>query len=495
MATLKDLYRLVHALDKNEKKNLSLLIEAMGGKAKKRYADSLHIINEQKEFDAEKLKKKLGASVSGMSLSEANDYFYTFICKSLANAQTAATANLGFLKEMILVETFISKGLFDQAARQLHPLLDKLKEGNSFGLLSRGLELHSIICSSNESTRMDYPLRKAILREREQKAKDQLQYLEILKLSQQVDETVQKIGDPRQKSHMQAYEEIYKHPLCHVPYSEISTQAFTMYAPFRTGIVGMIEGNQAAIKACYEALEEFNHRLNFRDHYVVAFYLYDNLVSDCIREGDVKGIQQVIPMLRALLPHAKQRGVAQKIMAKIWFSELSEHLLRGTFAAGVASYEDSIREEHKAQWIEAPLAYMNILLGARLYYMNNEPEKALDQLAELQPLEKAFRSSLAIAYRFLYLLCYYRLSHYSLIASTADSIYKSLLKQEKLYPPERAMLKFVKGKHQPDTIVTQMRTLYDTLLKLSKEPYNESFFQHGDYLKWLDLELHKKRKG
>lgn len=494
MATLKELYKLVHALDKSEKKNLSILIEALGGKARQRYAKSLRIINEQKDFDADKLKAKLGADVSGMSLTEANDYFFAFICKSLISNQTPATGNLGLLKEIILVETFVSKGLFDLADRHLQPLLEKLHRGNSFGLLSRGLELHSIVVSSNDRTKHEYKKRLEIIETREQVSRNHLQYIEIIRLNQRLDETVQQVGDPRQKSHLNLYEAIYKDAVCHIPYKEVSTQAFTMYAPLRTGIVGMIEGNQAAIRECRIALEEFHKRLNFRDHFVVAFYLYDNLISDCIREREAESIPPIIADMEKLLPYVKQRGVRQKVTAKIMFSELSLDIISRQYKRGVENYERWTKEELKQTWNEAPLAYMNYLLGARLYYLNNNPDKALDELLALRPIEKGFRASLTIAYRFMFLLCYYKLGNYSLVTSTADSIYKSLLKQEKLYAPERAMLRFVKSSTNPDKLNNNLKTLYSTLLDLSKDHFNESFFQHGDYLEWLQVEIEKKKR-
>ncbi|MBP6730906.1 MAG: hypothetical protein KA149_02540, partial [Chitinophagales bacterium] len=104
MATLKEVHTLVHALDKAEKKNLSILIEAMGGKGRQRYAKSLRIFNQQKEFDATVLKQKLSVGLAGMSLTEANDYFFGFICKLLTSNLMPRAGNLGLLKDLTLVE-------------------------------------------------------------------------------------------------------------------------------------------------------------------------------------------------------------------------------------------------------------------------------------------------------------------------------------------------------------------------------------------------------
>ena len=45
MATLKELYQLVQALDKAEKRSVTIMIDAFGAKARQRYTNAFHILN------------------------------------------------------------------------------------------------------------------------------------------------------------------------------------------------------------------------------------------------------------------------------------------------------------------------------------------------------------------------------------------------------------------------------------------------------------------
>ena len=111
MASLKELHDLIHKLDKNEKKYLSMMIEGISGKAKSRYANSLRQINAQKVFDADRLKSKLSGDLSGMNLSEANSNLYQFICRSLVSYHNTTSENMEAQKNLLLVEILINKGL------------------------------------------------------------------------------------------------------------------------------------------------------------------------------------------------------------------------------------------------------------------------------------------------------------------------------------------------------------------------------------------------
>lgn len=493
MATLKQLYQLVHALDKAEKKHVSMMVDALGGKARTRYASALRIINDQKDFDAEKLKQKLSTGINGMSLTEANDYIFAFICKSLVSHSTPPTGNLGLLKEMILVEMMVSKGLFDIADKLLQPLLEKLHNGNSFGLLIRGQELLSIITASRQQSTNDYQTRTTIIDKRTQTAREHLLFLEIMRMNHQLYELAHIIGEPREKNHLQQYEAIYKNPVWKTSYNQVSKQVFIMFAPLRIDMVNMVRGSDAAIAEGKEALREFRARFHLRDHYILAFYLLDSTISDCIRSQDERSMLPLLDELRALLPFVKQHAVAQKIQAKLMHAELTLFLFHKNYSKGIARLDEWMKPDCITLWKEAPLAYLNLLTGARLHYLNRSPEQALDFLHLMQPSEKEFRASITTAYRFLYLLCYYQLEEPSLVHSTATSLYKSLLKHEKLYAPERAILRFAKGSGTLERLKKNMRELQSTLTTLSKDPLHKSFFQFADYLDWLEMEVGKKR--
>ncbi|MFN8288048.1 MAG: hypothetical protein U0V74_14930 [Chitinophagales bacterium] len=489
MATLKELYDLVHALDKSEKKHLSLMIKAIGGKASDRYAYCFKSINKQTRFDGEKLKQKLATGVSGMNISEANNNFYGFLCKALLNYKKPATANLGLLKDLILVETLISKGQLIPAQKLHTPLLKRLKQGNSFGLLARGLELNSILTASIKESAYDYKRRLEIMDERRQSAQDQLKYVEVIRLSTLLSRASHDIGPPRTKEQWKVYAKIYDDPVCHLPITGISKQLFIMYAPIKTEIMALVAGDEAAIKECKVALKELYKNFHLSEHATAAFYLLDNLVSDVIRLQDSKTLTEGLEELRQLLPYAKQKGLYQLIQSKIMMVELSMCFIKRDYEKGIVRVKEWTKPQILDTWKEAPLAYINYLWCARICYLSNLPEKALDYLQPLQLIEKTLRPVIFINYKFLTLLCHYKMRNYTLVNYGGQALYKHLLRMEKLYEPERALLRFFKNSGSFDKTNKQLQVLRTAFNKLQKDPLNEPFFQFADYDEWLKGEV------
>lgn len=485
MATLKELYELVHSLDKSEKKHLSLMIKAIGGKASDRYAYCFRVINESTTFNTQRLKEKLATGVHGMNLSEANSNFYGFLCKALLNYKKPPTANLGLLKDLILVETLISKGQLVSALKLHTPLLKRLKQGNSFGLLGRGLELSSILTASIKSTAYNYGKRLEIMDERRKSAQDQLTYIEIIRLSTLLAQAAHDIGPPRTREQLNVYAEIYKEPVCHLSFKGMSKQLFIMYGSIKTDIIAIVDGNEAAIKECKLALKELHKNFDIREHATAAFYLLDNLISDCIRIKDTRSLSEGLQELQQLLPYIKQKGLYQLVQSKIMIAELSICFINGDYAKGNNKVKEWMKPQMLNTWKEAPLAYINYLWCARMCYLCNEPEKALDYLQPLQQIEKDLRPVIFINYRFLTLLCHYKMGNYTLVNYGGQGLYKHLLRMEKLYDPERALLRFFKNSGSFDKTNKQLQILRSAFSKLGKDPLHIPFFEFADYNEWL----------
>lgn len=461
------------------------MIKAIGGKASDRYAYCFKIINESATYNPLRLKQKLATGVHGMNLSEANTNFYGFLCKALLNYKKPPTANLGLLKDLILVETLISKGQLVSAQKLHTPLLKRLKQGNSFGLLGRGLEQSSILTASIRSSAYDYKKRLEIMDERRKSAQEQLTYIEIMRLSTLLARAAHDIGPPRTREQLNVYAEIYKEPVCHLPLKGLSKQLFIMYGSIKTDIIAIVEGNEAAIKECKVALKELHKNFDIREHATAAFYLLDNLISDCIRIKDIKSLTEGLLELHQLLPYIKQKGLYQLVQSKIMMAEISVYFINGDYEKGNNKVKEWMKPQIQNTWKEAPLAYINYLWCARMCYLCNEPHKALDYLQPLQQIEKDLRPVIFINYRFLTLLCHYKMGNYTLVNYAGQGLYKHLLRMEKLYEPERALLRFFKNSGSFDKTNKQLQILRSAFNKLEKDDLNTPFFEFADYNEWL----------
>jgi len=494
MATLKQLHELIHALDKNEKKFLSLMIDGVSGKAKARYTGAFKIINSSKEFDPDKLKEKLSKDLAGMNLSEANTNFYNFMCKSILAYQSFDNGNIGTQKELILVDVLISKGLFETAYQMLQPLIVKLKKSGTYAMQHRAFELRSNITINYRKLAIDYETRYQHYAERLNIIDEYRQAVEVTMLNTQFIELAQRTGDPRTENQLKEFIAINQHPLLKLSFTQVSTRVLGTFVALKLALKSIAETNESIADIKQEARKEIYKRLNKDDAYLQDSYLIDFIIAEAIHLKRKEVLTECISELHQLCKVIHHKGQQQKMLTRILMAELTLCLWDKDFAKAEKTIAEWMTDKKKELWIDASLSYINLLLMARLLYMAGKPDKALDYLIMLNDFEKILRPTVHISYRFLFLLCHYKLKHYQFLASATESLYRLLLKQDKLYAPEKALLNFVKKCDHFDTIKTQLQELQVTFNTLENDPLNRPFFAFGDYKEWLGAEIKERKK-
>lgn len=133
-----DLFRLVKALNKGEKRNFKLLAGLMAGD--KKYIELFDLIDKQVTYDETKLSK---SDLYGGQLSVAKNYLFRFLLKSLLYYNSDPISEMIQLKEQARILT--SRDLLSQAQKALRKALqiaDKLEAFESIHeMLDRQMEL------------------------------------------------------------------------------------------------------------------------------------------------------------------------------------------------------------------------------------------------------------------------------------------------------------------------------------------------------------------
>lgn len=492
MASLKQLHELLHSLDKQEKKHLSVMVQAIGGKARARYAQAIKIINAQKEFDTDALKKKLSSHVSGMNLSEANNNLYEFVCRALTTYQSGSATT--YANQLKLVEFFLQKKLFESAHKVLQKVIPSLEDNASIATLLRAHELQEVLTINYAPVNNDYNFRVKFFEQRLKAADMNRQNIDYLFLLFRYFELVKKIGEPRTAAQAKLYEEIWNDPRVHVPVESIYNRTLKIFYSLRGGL--MIVLNMPDVnEKIRNQLHHFRTKVTGTIGAMGEMALISSLLWSMLRQSKInwQELQEIKKQTNEIKRNVPLVSIHERAKAQLITLELAYYIRESKFTEGIRHFENCMQPEERNQWKDALQSYEIPYAGARLYYLNNDPNKALDYLLAIQSQEKIMRTPFLISYRFLFLLCYYKLNNHSLVTSTADSIYKSLLKQEKLYAPEKALLRFVKSSGTIQKMKDNMKALHQTYLDLSKDPLNLSFFLYGDYLEWLKMELGKQK--
>ncbi|MFN8321922.1 MAG: hypothetical protein U0T74_04640 [Chitinophagales bacterium] len=492
MATLKELHELVHSLDKNEKKYISMMMDSLAGKARDRYSRAFKTINEQKEFDAEKLKVKLSSGVNGMSLTEANNYVYDFICKNIVSYQPGN--QLGYTSRLKLIEFFVNRKLFASAHKLLQQLIPELEVSPSIALLFRAHELQEMITINYVPVNKDYDFRVKFFEKRIAATNANRQNIDYLYLQFKFFHLVKTIGEPRNASEIKKYAALWDDPLMHVPISEINDRTIKIYYVLRGALMTVLH-LPGASQEIRNQLKDFRERFSTHKMPLGEADLIDVLLSNMAENEKISWneLQQTKLRIAELEKQIPLISVHQRMRAKVVIIELTYYLKEGKYKEGIKLLENYMKPEEKNKWKDAPLAYMIPFTGARLFYLNNDPDKALDYLLLIQEQEKSMRPFFLISYRFLFLLCHYKLENFQFLDSAIISLTRSLKKMDKLYAPEKAMLQFLTHGSHINKMETHLRKLSVTLKNLRQDPCHKLFFEFGDYEEWLKEDSKKNR--
>lgn len=488
MATLKELHELVHALDKNEKKYISMMMDSLAGKARDRYSKAFKTINEQKEFDADKLKAKLSSGVNGMSLTEANNYVYDFICKNIVSYQPGN--QLGYTSRLKLIEFFVNRKLFASAHKLLQQLIPELEVSPSIALLFRAHELQEMITINYAPVNKDYDFRVQFFEKRIAATNANRQNIEYLYLQFRFFHLVKTMGEPRTASEAKKYAELWNEPLMHVPINQINDRTIKVYYVLRGGLMTVLHLPDAS-QEIREQLKDFRGRFNASKMPLGEADLIDVLLSNMAENEKINWLelQQTKLRIGELEKQIPLISVHQRMRAKVAIIELTYFLKEGLYKDGIKLLEVYMKPPEKDRWKDAPLAYMIPFTGARLCYLNNDPDKALDYLLLIQEQEKNMRPFFLISYRFLFLLCHYKLGNFQFLDSAIISLTRNLKKMDKLYAPEKAMLQFLTHGSHVNKMEAHLRKLSTTLKLLKQDPYHKVFFEFGDYAEWLKMDI------
>jgi len=255
----------------------------------------------------------------------------------------------------------------------------------------------------------------------------------------------------------------------------------------RPRILKTVMNLTGASKEIRNQLKDFNQRFGSKNMPLGEADLIDVLLSNMAENNKINW-QELTETKKRISELEKQIpliSVHQRMRAKIVIVELMYFLKEGNHKEGIKHLENCMKPAEQNLWKDAPLAYMVPFTGARLCYLNNDPDKALDYLLLIQEKEKLMRPFFLISYRFLFLLCHYKLGNFQFLDSAIISLTRSLKKMDKLYAPEKAMLQFLTHGSHVNKMETHLRKLSATLTAMQADPYHKVFFEFGDYKEWL----------
>ena len=171
-APSEDLFRLVKAMNKGEKRNFKLLAGMLTGD--KKYIELFDQIDKQTEYDEAKILK---AGISKGQLSVAKNYLFKFLLKSLVYQRSDSYSESVQMIEQVRI--LMAKHLYKEAGKLFKKVLTMVQKLEAFGLYLELLDLQERLVMVTRK-RGDIPTALAAICLEREKVIQEVQYIHEL---------------------------------------------------------------------------------------------------------------------------------------------------------------------------------------------------------------------------------------------------------------------------------------------------------------------------
>lgn len=489
MSLSKDLFDLIKAMDKAEKRYFKLF--AQTNKTGSNYLRLFDAINKQNVYDEDTLKRKFRKENFVKQLSVTKYKLYKLILKSLR-----AYRHSGEIEDMLQdVRILFKKKLFVQC----HKILDRCEK------IVQQQELH------HPSLEI-YRIRTHILLEEGEQVQlmEKLEYLnkqlnnslhKLLEVNQyslkvaQINFYIRRLNDSEEKQ--KALEELMSSPEMREEDRASTFESKKMFYFIQTlygQYIGDLQRVYAYSKKRVELYEQFpdiiqNSPLVYiasLHNYLIACQLlkkYNHFRTSLLKMRSIKSNEVLIQM---------------KTYLQSWYWELVLHIATlNLFAAHQAAQELEKGLKKYAGNINHDMEWSFFQQLTFFYLKIGESETALGWVLKI--LEHPHKQKNLAIYRFasiLELLIHFDLQNDWLLTSKARSVYRSLYKQAPIQAFEQSVLYFLRraypkaaNKRELNTI---LRKWQSELKEIQSKEMQKGYFDAFDFCYWIEAKLNGK---
>ncbi len=494
-----DLYKLIKALSGSEKRYFKLYTAQHARKGRKIYLHLFDLLEHQEKYDPSEIEDdKLFKSEQ---IPNLKSYLYKLILKSL-QAFRSESSPLRELKETLLhVESLFEKALYEQCKQ----LLGKAKkQAYRYEIYPALLEIinweKAIISSEIESGKVTQHEQdvNALHRETKEACERILNSNDYWVLGKQL--YLLSIKDDVLRSHEDRvkYEAIISNPLFsrkNLPESYIGR----VYYYQSYGLYYRAMGNLAESYKWYKKVVEWTEvNPHQKMHNYLSLYIpaLTTFIRIC---GELRKYDEVIDTLKKLraIP-ARSILLRLRIFIFSFPNELAMYIEKGEFEHGLArANEDLPMFESlsvKVEKVYRLITWFNIAylhFGCRKY---SDASRWLNRI--LNETEADFREDLQCFARIFSLVVHFELGNQDLLEYIVKSTYRFLLKRNKLYKVETAVLDFIRKRvpkiSSEKELLASFKDLKAELTRITSDPFEKKAMEYFDVISWLESKIEKK---
>ncbi|WP_109831496.1 hypothetical protein [Reichenbachiella versicolor] len=493
------LFTLIKSLKKSEKRYFKIAVQDDGDK---KFAKLFDIIDKQSEHnDSEILNKD--KTLKANQLSNMKAHLYNKILQNLRDYNSGTLPNIKIRDTIDHAEILFNKSLYSQCG-------EVIKKAKKMAVKSDNLELRLEVLKwekqmlAHSAAKDNVSRTDAVIKEVQEVTGRINNINSFSNLQFRLQSIYKKIGFIRNENDYKEIKKVFEEDIPYFVEANLSIGEkiglYNLYIgyyffiqDFETGyeyakkLVNIFDGQKTLILS---RLETYINSLN-------------NLLIAQNKLLKIREFQNTTRELRALnnLPSAYQNeNISLKLRKYTFVHEFNRLFLLGDFQGGV-NLMTRINPglETFIPQLDPHSRMILFYKTACLYFGNSDFQIAISWVQKvINSTEGDLREDIHGFARILSLICHYELGNMDLIQYHVRSTYRFLYKKEDLHQFQKYILNFLLKLNMSITeeeLKNRFITLRNSLIPLSKDPYEKRAFIYFDIISWLESKIENRPIG
>lgn len=494
-----DLFNLIKSLNRSEKRYFKLFVDSTGGSSPKKYIRLFDLIDQQDDFDEEKILEK-EKSFKPSQLSNMKAHLYFKILQSMRLYNQTAVTEIQIREHIDYAQLLLNKSLYDQCVNILQKAKRAAAKIDNLELLLEILKWEKSVLS--QTVGRDNQKRVNRIVEEVQDVNNRITNINTFtNLSVKLNSLYKKVGFIRNKSDYNKVVSIFKSSVPAYDEEALSLNEKLNLYHLLVGYYFMIQNFEKGYHYAKEWVKLFDQHAEMIP---VRLEMYINSINNLMiaqyklfKYHEFIVTSKKLKTIRFLPGISINENIRLKLMKYSYVHEFNRYFMLGDFAHGVALM-NRIKPnlESFANQLDNHSRIILYYKTACLYFGNDNYNEALYNLNKIiNTQEGELREDIHSFARIVNLICHYELGNTDVIDHYIRSTYRFLLKKGDMQTFQRYILSFLKklgsGITQ-DQLLKQFESLRMQLLPLENNIYEKRPFMYFDIISWLESKIQQK---
>lgn len=502
MSNREHLFNVIHSMSRTEKGYFKKMYADKGLARPNKYVELFELIDGQKAYNEQSLITHFGKQNLFKQLSVAKNYLNSMILKSLRAYNSKGSVNIELNERMMNIEILFNKGLYPSVEKEIRKVEQMIDEHEAFHRFPELARWKKNLLDQTADQRLIGELRQT-LHEKEMEMIDKARvFAEISNLTFQLLSVYLKVGTVRNRSQLKEYQAVMRNPILR---DEAKLNSFSSWYYFHN------------IHSMYfEAIKDFNNFHYHTDCFVKLIEEHPKhiernpavYVSSCfnrllslVKLGDDQGFNVALEHFISI-PNNWGHLLTSDIERDIWIYEVNARMWHSRLHGDYAKMKE-LGEKAQDRSENLVFVYPFSVLYSEVVYLSTYASFAIgDYKYAIKKLNLIINNSLreqrediACYAMILNMMCHYELGNYDYVESSVRSTYRFLVKLEKIYEFEKALISFFRKLLKQNNLTDLSEFMIDFRSKLEtieKDLYERSAFEYVDLISWLTAHIENK---